>query len=155
VSQPQLNVVLIRLALVMVSAHSSKTLTKTDVYSHCHRTVIMAHPNIRNINVTRRNSTQETPIFPESQLFRLSVFLFMQYKLSNHKVLFVLRMLCYSRSIEADHRLVTMESGVFCLCWVCLAYLHIHSTADLPRLQCLPDMLIARHIPAGTEKLIL
>jgi hypothetical protein len=29
VSQPQLNVVFIRLALVMVSVHSSKTLTKT------------------------------------------------------------------------------------------------------------------------------
>jgi hypothetical protein len=29
VSQPQLNVVLVRLALVMVSVHSSKTLTKT------------------------------------------------------------------------------------------------------------------------------
>ena len=28
-SQPQLNVVLIRIALVMVSLHSSKTLTKT------------------------------------------------------------------------------------------------------------------------------
>jgi hypothetical protein len=30
VSQPQLDVVLIRVALVMVSAHSSKTLTKTS-----------------------------------------------------------------------------------------------------------------------------
>ena len=29
VSQPQLNIVLIRLALVVVSVHSSKTLTKT------------------------------------------------------------------------------------------------------------------------------
>ena len=29
VSQPELNVVLIRVALVMVSVHSSKTLTKT------------------------------------------------------------------------------------------------------------------------------
>jgi hypothetical protein len=32
VSQPQLNVVFIRLALVMVSVHSSKTLTKTPVF---------------------------------------------------------------------------------------------------------------------------
>jgi hypothetical protein len=31
VSQPQLNVVLLRVALVMVSAHSSKTLTKTQI----------------------------------------------------------------------------------------------------------------------------
>jgi hypothetical protein len=30
VSQPQLNVILIRVALVMVSVHSSKTLTKTN-----------------------------------------------------------------------------------------------------------------------------
>ena len=33
VSQPQLNVVLKRLALVMVSVHNSKTLTKTEVES--------------------------------------------------------------------------------------------------------------------------
>jgi hypothetical protein len=31
VSQPQLNIVFIRLALVMVSVHSNKTLTKTEV----------------------------------------------------------------------------------------------------------------------------
>ena len=31
VSQPQLNVVLIRVALVMVSVHSSKTLSRTDM----------------------------------------------------------------------------------------------------------------------------
>ena len=33
VSQTQLNVVLLRLALVMVSVHSSKTLIKTEVFS--------------------------------------------------------------------------------------------------------------------------
>ena len=32
VSQPQLNVILIRVALVMVSVHSIKTLTKTEAY---------------------------------------------------------------------------------------------------------------------------
>ena len=34
VRQPQLNVVLIRVALVMVAVYSSETLTKTTMYRH-------------------------------------------------------------------------------------------------------------------------